>query len=912
MKRSDNNNHNDIEETNDSSRFQSFLYYFDIFYRVAKALIILLVVVLLIGGALGAGAGLGYFASLVHDTEIPDQEVMAEQVNDYNEKSTMYYADGELISDLRSDLLRTPVGLDEVSPLLVEALVATEDQYFFDHEGIVPKAVARALIQDITETGSTGGSTLTQQLVKQQIVGGEVSHERKANEILLAIRLENHMDKDEIIEAYLNVSPFGRNNKGQNIAGVEEAAQGIFGVPASEVTLPQAAFIAGLPQRPIVYSPYTQFGEIKESHNLSIQRQNEVLFRMYREGYVTYDEYQDALAYDITQDFISREEVDEDGLSYVYDIAETEAKELLMNYYLEEDEITQDMLNDDPELRDQYYERADFNLRNRGYKIHTTIDRTIHYALEQVVAENRDYLGIEQTVTTTDDEGNTHTETYPVQIGGALTDNATGRIIAFVGGRDYEESQWNNAFQSRRSPGSVIKPLAAYGPALEEGLITPATIIPDTEYAVPNWSEEAGGFVDFFPRNYGATTNEWMPAREALYRSQNIPTYRLYMELLEGEYDPGKYIRRMGIGPEAIEDQEFNNASFSIGGTNNGPTPVELTSAFSSIANNGVHAEAFIIDRIENSAGEIVYEHELSETQVWSPETNYLLLDMLRDVQTDGTARDVRSQINFNADWISKTGTTQAYTDVWYVASTPRVSFSTWLGYANQRVQLRHDYGIHPSLRVRAMWARLVNAINETDPEIFGVGQAFTRPSGITSDSVIQATGMKAGTVETPDGETFSYSGPTYSEIFASNNIPGSTVYDFAIQASDEDYEDFWSSHIDSQSDEEEENEEDTDDSSTSPDTTNEEPSDDSPDEDESSDTGNGNSNGDSNNDDNSNGNGNGNSNGDSDTDDNSNENGNGNDNGSSNGDGNGNGNNDDEDEPADENGDGDGNGDDE
>src|SRR5699024_595204 len=166
----------------------------------------------------------------------------AEQINNYNEKSTMYYAGGEIISDLRSDLLRTPVTLDEISPILVNALVATEDEYFFDHEGIVPKAVARALVQDLTESGSSVGSTLTQQLIKQQLIGGEVSHERKANEILLALHLESHMEKDEILESYLNVSPFGRNNKGQNIAGVEEAAQGIFGVKASEVTLPQAAF----------------------------------------------------------------------------------------------------------------------------------------------------------------------------------------------------------------------------------------------------------------------------------------------------------------------------------------------------------------------------------------------------------------------------------------------------------------------------------------------------------------------------------------------------------------------------------------------------------------------------------------------------------------------------------------------
>lgn len=829
MKRTERNNQSNAEP-NQSSRFQSFLYYFDIFYRVVKALVIIIVIVLVIGGALGAGTAIGYFASLVHGTEVPEYEQMVSQVTDYNSKSTMYYGSGEIISDLRADLLRTPIDYEEVSPLLVNAIVATEDEHFFEHEGVVPKAVARALVQDIVDSGaSTGGSTLTQQLVKQQMVGAEVSHARKANEILLAMRLENHMDKDEILQAYLNVSPFGRNNKGQNIAGVEEAAQGIFGVPASEVSLPQAAFIAGLPQRPIAFSPYTQTGQIKEDQSLGLRRQREVLFRMYREGYISREEYDEALEYDLTQDFINREEIEEDGLSYIYDLAETEAVQLLIQHYYEEDGITQEMLDNDPSLSTEYYERAYFNIRNKGYQIHTTIDRDIHYALENTVAQYRDELGIEQTITYTDDEGVTHTETLPVQIGGALIDNETGRVIAFIGGRDYEVSQFNNAFQMRRSPGSIIKPLLVYGPALAEGLITPATIIPDTEYAVPNWNAELGEFEDFFPSNYGDTTNEWMTAREALYRSQNIPAYRLYMEMKD-DYNPGEYIRRMGMGPQAIKDKEFENAALSIGGTDAGPTPVELVSAFASMGNNGVHVEPYVIDRIEDSQGEIVYQNESAKTEVWSPDANYMLLDMLRDVHTEGTARGVMDQVNFDADWISKTGTTQSYSDVWYVASTPRVSFGTWIGYGTSRANLRHDYGIHPSLRVRTMWARLVNAVYEQNPDIFGVGELFPRPEGITEESVIQATGMKAGTVEAPDGSTFSYSGPTHTEIFASGNVPGPTVYDFAIQASEEDYQNFWSRYLDSlspdtnESDDnsnDESDEEETNEPSTSPDSSN-------------------------------------------------------------------------------------------
>ena len=191
----------------------AFSHYFNIFYRVLKGFIGIIIIILIVMGALAGGTVIGYFASLVDDIPIPTHAEMESQVYDYNTKSTLYYADNSMISDLRTDLIRTPISLDEISPLIVNAIIATEDENFLEHEGIVPKALVRAGIQELSNAAMvSGGSTLTQQLVKQQILSAEVTHSRKAVEILYAMHLENSFSKEEILEAYMNISPFGRNN----------------------------------------------------------------------------------------------------------------------------------------------------------------------------------------------------------------------------------------------------------------------------------------------------------------------------------------------------------------------------------------------------------------------------------------------------------------------------------------------------------------------------------------------------------------------------------------------------------------------------------------------------------------------------------------------------------------------------
>src|SRR5699024_2685519 len=235
------------------------------------------------------GIGAGYFASLVKDEPIRSYESMEKDIYNYEETSKMYFDNDVYIGDIKSDMHREESDLEDVSDLIIQATKATEDQNFDEHNGVVPKAIVCAVMQEAMDTDvKTGGSTLTQQLIKNQLLTNEVSFDRKAKEILLAMRLENFFTKDQILEAYLNIIPYGREASGQNIAGIETAAQGVFGIDAKDVNLPQAAYLAGLPQSPSAYTPFKNQGGIKDEAALEtgINRMNTVLKRMYDEEYI--------------------------------------------------------------------------------------------------------------------------------------------------------------------------------------------------------------------------------------------------------------------------------------------------------------------------------------------------------------------------------------------------------------------------------------------------------------------------------------------------------------------------------------------------------------------------------------------------------------------------------------------------
>lgn len=684
-----------------------------------------------------ASVGAGYFASLVAKEPLRSKQEMREEILTYEETSEIYLANNVYLGKVNADIERKEIKLDEVSPYVIDAVFATEDEYFETHPGIVPKAVFRGIFQDVTNSASqTGGSTLTQQLIKLQILTNEVSYERKAKEILLAMRLEHFMDKDEILEAYLNVIPYGRNANGDNIAGIEAAAEGIFNVKAKDLTLPQAAFISGIPQAPFAYTPfYNQGRGLKETEYLQpgINRMKTVLFRMKETGYITKKEYEEAIAYDITQDFRERMPRANERYPYLTQEIQNRTVDLLMNMFAKEDGIDPERLQNEKKLYEKYEILANRAMSTNGYRIHTTINKELFDGLNEV-AKNFEHYGHTYSEESTDPEtGEKLKVEKPIQVGSIMIENKTGRILSFVGGRDFNLSKVNFATQGYRPNGSTMKPLLVYAPAIEYGRIGAGSPVVDVKFRAGSWS----------PSNFqGSQELGIIPARDALATSQNLATARLYRDIIDR--NPSEFLDKMGFSRLTDIDREVYG--LALGGMENGVSVEENTNAFATFANNGKYAEAYMIEKIEDKEGNIIYQHEVEPVEVFSPQTAYIISDMLRDVAKKGTATTMRQNLNFGIDIAAKTGTTDEYVDNWLVGYNPNVSLGVWIGYENKRYSvypsyLRNSY-LPPSRRTNLLFARLMNAANAHAPELVGASDTFQRPEGVVSRSFCGISGL--------------------------------------------------------------------------------------------------------------------------------------------------------------------------
>lgn len=701
-------------------------------YQVIWNLTLILIIVGILGFSFAGGVGAGYFAALVNDEPVRSKEDLKKDIYNYEETSEVYFADKVYLGKLKSDLEREEVSIDKVSEHLKNAVIATEDEYFYEHDGVVPKAILRAIYQEFSNASvQSGGSTLTQQLIKNQVLTNEVSFERKAKEILLALRVEKFFEKEEILETYLNVSTLGRNSSGRNIAGVESAAEGIFGVEAKDLTLPQSAFIAGLPQSPFGYTPYTQKGKLKENQKPGINRMKTVLKRMYSNGYIKKEEYDKATAYDITKDFIGKKELPSEKYPWLtYEIEKRSIEILSVSLAKEDGYEEKDLKNDD--LKNQYLALADRKLRQNGYQIYTTIDKKIYDKMQEVTKNYPNY-GYDKTAQVVDpDTKAMKTVSEPVEAGAILIENKTGKIISFVGGRDFKREQTNHATASLRSNGSTMKPLLVYGPGIEIGKISPGSVSANVPISIP-----AGKM--WRPGNYGGGSYTGVTtAREALKNSYNIPAALFYMKIIN--HGPASYLEKMGF--TTVTKEDYSNPSMSLGAMSKGVTVEENVNAFGTFANSGEFIDAYMIDKIVSKDGKVIYQHKAKPVEVFSPQAAYLTLDMMRDVVNSGTAASVRNRLAFSSDWAGKTGTSQNYWDAWFVATNPNVSFGTWLGYDTPK-SLQGTYnGLEYNKRNMYYWADLINAAYKVDPKLIDPDKRFEMPGGIVSRSFCGVSGL--------------------------------------------------------------------------------------------------------------------------------------------------------------------------
>lgn len=721
-----------------------------------------------IGGLFGAGVALGYGVALFDKAKVPQADSLVKQVKNISSISEIVYADGSVIASIESDLLRTSVSSEEISDNLKKAIIATEDEHFLEHNGVVPKAVIRATLGTFAGLGSSsGGSTLTQQLIKQQVVGDAPTLARKATEIVDALALERNMSKDEILTTYLNVAPFGRNHKGQNIAGAQQAAEGIFGIDANKLSMPQAAFLAGLPQSPITYSPYENTGELKSDEDLEfgLKRAKDVLYNMYRTGALTQEEYDQYKDYNLKQDFLPSGTVNVVSRDYLYFTAMAEATERMYDYLVQQDNVSSQELKNEA-IQKAYHERAEQELSNGGYKITTTINKKIHNAMQHAVANYGRLV---------DDS------TGQPEVGNVLMDNKTGAVLGFVGGRNYQTNQNNHAFDTKRSPASTTKPLLAYGIAIDQGLMGSASILSNYPTKFSNGN----------PIMYvNSPGTGMMTLGEALNYSWNIPAYWTYRMLREKGVDVKGYMEKMGY-----EIPEYGIESLPMGGGIE-VTVAQHTNGYQTIANNGVYHQKHVISKIESSDGTVIYEFQDKPVQVYSKATATIMQSLLREVissRITSTFQTDLASINSSlarADWIGKTGTTNEDENMWLMLSTPRLTLGGWLGHDDNRPMAK-GAGHHRNAKYMAY---LVNAIQQAEPGVWG-NERFNLDSSVTQSQVLRSTGQKPGKVSV-NGKTVDLSGSTVTSYWANKAGAPTTSYHFAIGGSEADYQNAWSSII--------------------------------------------------------------------------------------------------------------------
>ncbi|GIP20355.1 transglycosylase domain-containing protein [Paenibacillus sp. J22TS3] len=667
--------------------------------------------ILFVGGAI-----FGFVSANVIDDPVRTRASIEQKISTNNITSFAYFRDGYPIGQLRSEEDRRPVTYEEIPQIVIDAVISVEDNNFWNHNGVDLKGTLRAVKERLLrESSQTGGSTLTQQLARRVFLSLDRTDNRKVKEMLLALRLERFLTKKEILTAYLNKVPFGNGSNGYNVFGIQAASRGIFGIAdLKKLNIAQAAYLAGLPQLPSSYSAFNGKGEFNKSNfNRAIKRQHLVLQRMLEENKITKVQYDEALAFDIKKALVPKTQ--KAYATYPYLMLETERQgaqvlALLKNPKLDKNKIPSQVL-----------EEARQQLMTGGYRIYTTIDKKVYTAMHKVAENSSNFSPYSKTKGLE-------------QVAGIMIDHRTGGILGMIEGRDFYTEQMNYATQMVRQPGSTMKPIAAFLPALDKGLIQPASVIDDSPVI---FKDGRKGY--HIPVNSSGGYKGLVTARTALNESRNIPALKLFNNVV-GINDAWAFVKRLGI--TTIQDQDYQAQTGVLGGLKYGVTVEQLANAYGAIADQGVYNESYMIEKITDSTGHVVYQHESKPQQVFSKQTAYLMTDMLRTVisQAGSTGHSITREFKKygTIPVVGKTGTTQDYGDVWFMGYSPDVTLGVWVGYKEQKNTLVTKQA---KARAKSIWALVMNEVTESKPELFKTAK-FEKPDGIVTKTVSGYSGL--------------------------------------------------------------------------------------------------------------------------------------------------------------------------
>jgi penicillin-binding protein 1A len=546
---------------------------------------------------------------------------------------------------------RIEVPLERVSPHLVRALIAIEDQRFYEHGGLDIIRIAGAAVSNFREGRRLqGGSTLTQQLARQGFLSTERTYTRKLKEILVATRIESEFDKQEILSLYLNKVYFG-----DGLHGVEAASLGYFGKHAADVDVAEAAMLAGLVKSPSSYAPTVDLDR-------AVARRNVVLQVMRESGAIDAATYNQAVKAPVK-------------------LNDTLRKDEPFGRYFKE------------EVRKALVEKFGWErVYQGGLRVYTTLDLDMQKMAETEVVRGLEEIEQRQLKRNKQKTAPEPAEGDRLQAALVALDPHTGEVRAMVGGRDFDESSFNRVTQARRQPGSAFKPFV-YAAALERGF-SPGTLL--TGLDQPVWTPQG----QWVPED-GHSEESSMTMRAALRTSSNRAAVRMLQEV--GIPPTVRYAERFGVGSvPSVPSLALGSGEVTL---------LSMSAAFGAFANEGLLPSPTLIRRVETTDGEVLFSGGSAPQRVISESTAFIMSSMLSDVVNAGTATGVR-RAGFTLPAAGKTGTTNDYRDAWFVGYTPSLVTGVWVGYDQPRTIMRNGYAAELAV---PMWGRFMKAATQGD-----------------------------------------------------------------------------------------------------------------------------------------------------------------------------------------------------
>jgi penicillin-binding protein 1A len=646
----------------------------------------------------GTGIFAGMYAAISSEIKAMNVQSLA-----LNYSSFLYYNDengnSQLIQQLYNDTNRIWIDSDKIPDQMKKATVAIEDERFFKHHGVDVKRTAGAAINwALNKVGikrsSYGGSTITQQVIKNITKEDEKSVTRKIREMMRAIALEKELSKDDILTMYLNIVYFANN-----CHGVEAASNMYFNKSANELSLAQTASIVGITQTPARYDPFAH-------PDNNVEKRNRVLAKMLELEMISQSEYDSAVA----EKLVTSKE-------------HKEAKANISSYFV--DQVINDVISDLQTKKGYSDTFAEQQVFNGGLKIYTTMDKNIQDAMENVF---------------------TNTSNFPknnAQSAMVIIDPHNGEIKGIIGGlgKKTDRRGLNRATQSKRQPGSSIKPIAVYAPAIENAKLSAASIIKDEPLTIGSWS----------PKNSYSGYKGDMTTGKAIEISANIPAVKTLDKV---GVDTSYNFLKNKLHITSLDPKDKNLSSLGLGGLTTGISPKEMAAAYGVFANNGKYIAPYTYTKVVDSAGKVLLENQPNEQTAIEPSTAYIMANMLHHVVNGGSGTGRSARLSKMPAY-GKTGTTNDDYDKWFIGFTPYYVGAVWYGFDTPKSISKSGVSYNPATRA---WKSVMEKVHSGLPV-----KQLDKPSSVVSAEVCAATGKLA-----------SQSCESYTEYFTKNTVPKS------------------------------------------------------------------------------------------------------------------------------------------